>query len=444
MKKEWILLTVSVAVTFIIAFTLVRWFAPQLLGLPADLQMVRVAKEVPPFFDGIFRPEDYESQEYIIQDPYIMRAKPLYPGFLRMGPNDILGFRNRSVPNIADIITIGDSQTYGNNVLLEQNWPSSLKNSLESSSPVIYNMSVSGWGAAEYFEIFNKALNLQPKVVIVAFYTGNDAIDTFNKVYGDDRWESLRLNPRLRSSDVPNVPQNDEWKVKFNDGIETVFTPNNRQLSNRRNHPAVLVGYEIMGKIAEKMGEIARINRIQLVFTIIPTKELVFKKKIIMENITPREDYLVLVNDEEKNLMALAEKLIGVPGSVYVDLLTPLQSAVIQSQNLYPNSDKDGHPVEDGYNLIGKTIYNDVVKLLPPKLQGGAIAKISLTDDEYRPLLFKNSYFYRFVSQRIAEENGWTQKNIKTAELRDVSKLPYGGAINTIDPTQFGPQAFER
>ena len=146
------------------------------------------------------------------------------------------------------------------------------------------------------------------------------------------------------------------------------------------------------------MGAVARTKPgLQLVFTIIPTKELVFKKKIVDgKHYSLREDYLVLVNDEEKNLMALAEKLIGVPGSVYVDLLTPLQSAVIQSQNLYPNSDKDGHPVEDGYNLIGKTIYNDVVKLLPPKLQGGAIAKISLTDDEYRPLLFKNSYFYRF------------------------------------------------
>ena len=65
MKKEWLLIIVSVSLTFIIAFVLVRWFAPQLIGLPVDLQMVRVAKEVPPFFDGVFRPEDYESQDYI-------------------------------------------------------------------------------------------------------------------------------------------------------------------------------------------------------------------------------------------------------------------------------------------------------------------------------------------------------------------------------------------
>ena len=169
MKKEWILIIISVSLTLVIALTLVRWFAPQLLGLPVDLQMVRVAKEVPPFFDGVFRPEDYKNQKYIIQDPYIMRAKPLLPSFLRMGPNDILGFRNRSVPNIADIITIGDSQTYGNNVFLEQNWPNNMVKDMHDQTPILYNISVGGWGAAEYFEIFHKALYLQPKVVIVAF-----------------------------------------------------------------------------------------------------------------------------------------------------------------------------------------------------------------------------------------------------------------------------------
>ena len=199
MEKEWVLIVASVSLTAIITLTLTRWFAPQLLGLPVDLQMVRVAKEVPPFFDGVFRPEDYAGQEYIIRDPYITRAKPLLPVFLNVGPNDLLGFRNRNVPNIADIITIGDSHTYGNNAFLERNWPNSMVESMKHHTPVLYNMSVGGWGAAEYFEIFNKALYLQPKVIIVAFYTGNDALDTFMKVYSDQRWKSLRLNPRLNA-----------------------------------------------------------------------------------------------------------------------------------------------------------------------------------------------------------------------------------------------------
>ena len=194
---------------------MVRWFAPQLLGIPVDLQMVRVSKEVPPFFDNIFRPEDFQSDNFIISDPFIMRAKPLLRGFAEMGPNDLLGFRNRSIPNIADIITIGDSQTYGNNVYMEQNWPSSLAAVMDDNLPTLYNMSVGGWGAAEYFEIFNKALHFEPKVVVIAFYTGNDPLDTFMKVYGDVRWKSLRLDPKLKASDTPVVPEYNIWEITF-------------------------------------------------------------------------------------------------------------------------------------------------------------------------------------------------------------------------------------
>ena len=447
MKKEWLLVVVSVSLTLIIALTLVRWFAPQLLGLPVDLQMVQVAKEVPPFFDGIFRPEDYASQEYIIQDPYIKRAKPLFPRFLGIGPNDLLGFRNRNVPNIADIITIGDSQTYGNNAFVEQNWPSILAESMTHNSSILYNMSVGGWGATEYFEIFNKALYLQPEVVIVAFYTGNDPLETFYRIYGDDRWKSLRLNPDIKASDAPTLemplPDSSFWNVQFNDGTETILTPNLRYLSNKRNHPAVMVGYEIMGEIARKMGEIAEKNKIKLVFTIIPTKELAFKKKIMTENIIPREDYTDLVNDEEKNILAFTEKLKKIPGSVYVDLIDSLQQGVLDSQQIYP-SDQDGHPFAGGYKLIGETLQHEVVKLLPDKLNGLFFAPYSIKDDKYRPFLVKNSHFYIFTSKRILKENGWTEENMTKVDLRAISKLSFGGFINTVEPALYGPIAFKK
>ena len=53
LKKEWLLMGVSVIATLLLALGLVRWFAPQLLGIPVDLQLVKVQKEVPPFFDNI-------------------------------------------------------------------------------------------------------------------------------------------------------------------------------------------------------------------------------------------------------------------------------------------------------------------------------------------------------------------------------------------------------
>ena len=132
-------------VTVALALGLIRLFAPQLLGVSRDLQLVRASKEVPPFFDNVFRREDYEGQDFIIQDPYVKRARPLLPEDPGMGPHDILGFRNRSIPNFADVVVIGDSQTYGNNALLVDNWPSRMQAVLTDKRAVVYSMAVGGW-----------------------------------------------------------------------------------------------------------------------------------------------------------------------------------------------------------------------------------------------------------------------------------------------------------
>jgi hypothetical protein len=437
-KKEWLLVIGSVLVTLVVALGMVRWFAPQLLGIPVDLQMVRVSKEVPPFFDNIFRPEDFQSDNFIISDPFIMRAKPLLRGFAEMGPNDLLGFRNRSIPNIADIITIGDSQTYGNNVYMEQNWPSSLAAVMDDNLPTLYNMSVGGWGAAEYFEIFNKALHFEPKVVVIAFYTGNDPLDTFMKVYGDVRWKSLRLDPKLKASDTPVVPEYNIWEITFEDGQSTILVPNYRNISNR-DHPVVRAGYEIMGKIAVKIGELARHRDIKLVFTVIPTKELAFKKKIELEKIKPIKDYVALVTQEERNIENFGKVLNAIPGAVYVDVLSPLQEAVLSSDSIY-TSDIDGHPKAAGYSVIGNTLAETVQKLLPEKPAGAVWANIS--EDKLGLFLVLEDKLWIFETDEIAEANGWTDERIEKVELIDVSSLPYGGIISEVDPGRYGPGVF--
>ena len=131
LKKEWLLVSTSVIASLILAIGLVRWLAPQLLGIPVDLQLVKTSQQVPPFYDNVFREEDYETEKYIINDPNtIIRAKPLLADTGWRGPNDILGFRNLYIPNQADIVITGDSQTYSDNVAIEKSWPYLLKNKL--------------------------------------------------------------------------------------------------------------------------------------------------------------------------------------------------------------------------------------------------------------------------------------------------------------------------
>ena len=79
MIKNAILVSVAALITLLGALLIVRWCAPKLLGIPVVLQMVQVSKVVVPFFDSVFRPEDYrEDGPFIISDPYLHRARPLY------------------------------------------------------------------------------------------------------------------------------------------------------------------------------------------------------------------------------------------------------------------------------------------------------------------------------------------------------------------------------
>jgi len=368
MKKEWIFASGVGLFTLILALAILRWMAPQLLGIPTDLQMVQVSTEVPPFFEGVFRKEDYQNHGFIIPDPYTKRAKPLYPEVAGTGPHDILGFRNRVIPHSADIIAIGDSQTYGNNVLLEENWPSQLVIHLNQPHLKLYSMAVGGWGAIEFLEIFPKALHFNPRIVLVAFYTGNDPLESFRLAYASDRWSNLRPDPTLAEKDMPHgifpPPEDEWWKVDFSDGVTTIFTSALR-LGSNNDHPAVHAGYQIMAEVGRRLGEMAREQQIFLVFTVIPTKELVYEKKVNREELNPPPDYLALIQAEKENLSNLVEQLQKVSGAVYVDVLEPLQNAALTMTNIYPRN-INGHPLALGYAVIAKAMTQDIEKVLWP------------------------------------------------------------------------------
>src|SRR5688500_6186278 len=105
-----------------------------------------------------------------VKDPHVrLRGKPLRARDLKGGPHDVLGFRNHQVPNVADVVVIGDSQTYGNNVLLEENWPYYMLQAIEER-PTIYSMATGGWAAVQYLDMFTKSLLFRPHVIVIAFY----------------------------------------------------------------------------------------------------------------------------------------------------------------------------------------------------------------------------------------------------------------------------------
>jgi hypothetical protein len=434
MKKEWFLLLGTTVATVVLAIAVIRWYAPTLLGLPPDLQMVQTSKKVVPFFDSVFRVEDYASQDFILKDPIIMRAKPLFPDVLSMGPNDLLGFRNRSIPNRAEVVIIGDSQTYGNNALLEESWPGWFAHGYATGPDAVYSMAVGGWGAAEYFEIFDMAMAFEPETIVVAFYTGNDPLDSL-RVFSKDRWSQLRPNGldsvKAPKVDYPPTPKT-SWPVKFSDGIETVFTPLYRFGSNQ-DHPGVDAGYEVMALVAERLKSKADKLNVHLVFTIIPTKELVYRKRIEKEGIEVPGDYRRLV-DAETARIAWMERKLSESDLEYVNVVKPLQEAALQEVQLYP-PDGNGHPIGSGYKVIA----NVLLSAVPGTPVEDGLVATRVDNDDYIFGLVRSGTYHAFQMPALVQANGWSTGEVPLLDRSVVTKLRHGRVIDHVNKHQFGP-----
>lgn len=123
-KSLWInatLLIVSVTCGFLIAEAVARVFIE------------------PPRGHAIANKEQTQAQASLlkmISDPKLLhRVAPNSPG------HDVRGFRNAASPEAADVVAIGDSQTWGINVRQEETWPSVLKRVGKVS---VYSMSLGG------------------------------------------------------------------------------------------------------------------------------------------------------------------------------------------------------------------------------------------------------------------------------------------------------------
>lgn len=435
MVKNSLLIAIIALATLFTSLSIIRWYAPQLLGIPVDLQLVRTSKAVVPFFDGVFRDEDYaEGGPFIISDPYVHRARPLYEDKETMGPHDILGFRNRQIPDVVDVITIGDSQTYGNNAPIEQSWPGQVQAALACKSPIVYNMSVGGWGAVEYLEIFRKALLFKPRVIIVAFYSGNDPMDSFLKVYGDDRWDFLRPDTTLAKSDAPPnpgfpPPGNELWRVDFTDSIGFLFAPTLRLVSNHPDYPSVSAGYEIMLQVSGLMQRIASSEEVKLVFTIIPTTELVYARRVAKEKLQPPQSYQKLVETESRLIRKAGNHLSRLEGADYVDVLEPLQKAALLDIPLYPEN--NGHPLAAGYKVIAQTIaptVNAYIKEIPRGFV--AVPEASRGEDSFSVYLVTDQVQRLSDPAQLMQANGWFRDELKIVAARDLATLPRGAAIS--------------
>ena len=163
-KKKWVFRALAVFLALIgceVALSLASKVSP------------RVAYFLSPPWERMKVPDDVLGH----------RMSPYYPG------NDSWGFRNNKVPESCDVLTVGDSWTYGSGAWPEKCWPRQLEQMIGQS---VYNASCGAYGPCEYNVLLDRCLTLKPKTVLLGLFLGNDMADVYNAVYVDDRFPEYR------------------------------------------------------------------------------------------------------------------------------------------------------------------------------------------------------------------------------------------------------------
>jgi lysophospholipase L1-like esterase len=319
--------------------------------------------------------------------------------------HDEWGFRNREVPDSAEVVAIGDSQTYGVSAPALLSWPAQLAS---LTGRRVYNLALGSYGPVQYEELLRtRALRLRPTVIVVGLYYGNDLWDAYTAVYGLRHWAGLRRNgvPLVKDSFTVAPPRDvalagvRDWLARHSviyrllsftplggvarraefstrehtrgivpfrhprHGAVTGFTPLIRLRALDLANPIVQEGLRLTVDRLEQMAEECRQAHVHFLVALIPTKERVYAPWLEGRGDLPEHEALrVLVRNELEANRRIRDRLDQI-GVRYVDLELPLRDAADQ-QAIYPSSD-DGHPNAPGYQAIAQTVAVAIRDWLP-------------------------------------------------------------------------------
>lgn len=346
----------------------------------------------------VLNPGDYLAAK-IVSDSILGRR--LEPG---VSGHDQWGFRNRDVPHRADVVIIGDSQTYGVGVPRLSSWPAQLS---ELTGRQVYNAALGGYSPVQYYELLRRyALRLKPSVVVVGFYFGNDLREAYVAVYGRSHYAALRRQsvPPLESL-VPTPSYNSRplrgvrsWLLRHsvlygatllsilpgrvqraelifsqtaNDMVRlhhgtssTVLAPAFRLRALDLDSPAVMEGLRLSLVHFQLMAQLCDTAGVAFFIALIPTKERVYQSLIDADPELRQHAALRKLLVQEGEADQRVRRFLQERGISYIDLLPPLQDAVLHMP-IYPPHE-DGHPNAAGHSVIARAVGRAIAQHLNP------------------------------------------------------------------------------
>lgn len=225
------------------------------------------------------------------------------------GGTDANGFRNAARPERCDVLFVGDSQTWGFGVDIDEAFPQRFA---ALTGAVCYQMADGSYGPVQYRELVRRGLALSPRRVLVAFYFGNDLVDAADyagldgaeDVRTPDRTYRVRRNPEFDGPNAPNctmaavdrvlaasrlldaaanvvksrlrggVLDRDPGSVPFADPTApTILTPAYRLQALDTERPLVRDGAMVTARCFDAIAALCRDAGAECVLLAIPTKE---------------------------------------------------------------------------------------------------------------------------------------------------------------------------
>ena len=348
----------------------------------------------------------------LVLDPVdYLAVDPVYDPVLRVrlepnaGGHDAWGFRNRSLPDSADVVTIGDSQTYGISAPAHASWPAQLA---DLTGRRVYNMALGTYGPVQYYELLRtRALRLRPRFIVVGLYYGNDLYNSYQTVYGLRHWEHLRREglPVVHDStgvvtrrEVFLAPMRD-WlarhsvlyrlttftrigglarNLEFTEGgwapgvvdfqhpvhgARTGFTPAMRLFALDLREATVREGLRISLDRLDRMAQECRAAGVHLLVALIPTKERVHAPWLVQRTDLSEYSTFKLLLEQEYAVDRQIREHLARHSVPYIDLEPALRKAAAATA-IYPGN-ADGHPNAEGYAVIARAVARALVDFAP-------------------------------------------------------------------------------
>lgn len=362
-----------------------------LVALAITLALVETALRVADF------PRQSIKLERIYDPILLYRIPGDFPGVNKEG------YRNASLPAQADLVTLGDSHTYGYNAAMEDTWPSQVARMAGLS---VYNMGIGGHGPLQYYHVFERALQFKPRFIVVGLYLANDIKGVCDLYLKTDYWKtsakregldleycndaapksagrrqnkfrkktglSDRLSEAISDTKIATlvemgtrlgrsyVPFDMKSFIVLDDGKNRLHMVN-KEVRNNRDYmdlrrPEIAKSLAVTKELLARMSMRSRQSGAQLVVLLIPSKGTVLHDYLDGQ----QRDLPSVYQESARNETLLGTDVmawLAQQGIPYVDARSAVVSALAKEGNVYP-LDGDDHPVVTGYKAYAQALYD--------------------------------------------------------------------------------------